>query len=147
MRHLNAGRKLNRTSAHRKALMKNLVLSLIHYGRLKTTDAKAKELRRWADRMVTLGKRGDLAARRRAYAFIGSHTAVKKLFDEIAPRFMERPGGYTRVIKYGVRRGDAAPISIIEFTGSSETAAPRKKRRKVEPREHQHGRERRAAAG
>jgi large subunit ribosomal protein L17 len=133
MRHLNAGRKLNRTSAHRKALMKNLVLSLIHYGRLKTTDAKAKELRRWADRMVTLGKRGDLAARRRAYAFIGSHTAVKKLFDEIAPRFMERPGGYTRVIKYGVRRGDAAPISIIEFTGSSETAAPRKKRRKAEP--------------
>jgi large subunit ribosomal protein L17 len=147
MRHLNAGRKLNRTSAHRKALMKNLVLSLIQYGRLKTTDAKAKELRRWADRMVTLGKRGDLAARRRAYAFIGSHTAVKKLFDEIAPRFMERPGGYTRVIKYGVRRGDAAPISIIEFTGASETATPRKKRRKAEPREHQHGRERRAAAG
>src|ERR1700730_18031278 len=92
MRHLNAGRRLNRTSAHRKALMKNLVLSLIQYGRLKTTDAKAKELRRWADRMVTLGKRGDLAARRRAYAFVGSHTAVKKLFDEIAPRFMERPG-------------------------------------------------------
>ncbi|MGH7915486.1 MAG: 50S ribosomal protein L17 [Candidatus Binataceae bacterium] len=102
MRHLNSGRKLNRTSAHRKALMRNLVLSLIQYGRLKTTDAKAKELRRWADRMVTLGKRGDLAAHRRAYAFLGSHSAVKKLFDEIAPRFKERPGGYTRVIKYGV---------------------------------------------
>ena len=115
MRHLNAGRKLNRTSAHRKALMKNLVLSLIQYGRLKTTDAKAKELRRWADRMVTLGKRGDLAARRRAYAFIGSHTAVKKLFDEIAPRFMERPGGYTRVIKMPPRHSDAAPMAIIEL--------------------------------
>ena len=91
MRHLNSGRKLNRTSAHRKALMRNLVLSLIQYGRLKTTDAKAKELRRWADRMVTLGKRGDLAAHRRAYAFLGSHSAVKKLFDDIAPRFKERP--------------------------------------------------------
>jgi large subunit ribosomal protein L17 len=145
MRHLNSGRKLNRTSAHRKALMRNLVLSLIQYGRLKTTDAKAKELRRWADRMVTLGKRGDLAAHRRAYAFLGSHSAVKKLFDDIAPRFKERPGGYTRVIKYGVRRGDAAPISVIEFTGTAETAAPRKKRRRTEPREHQHG-ERRAAA-
>ena len=115
MRHLNAGRKLNRTSAHRKALMKNLVLSLIQYGRLKTTDAKAKELRRWADRMATLGKRGDLAARRRAYAFVGSHTAVKKLFDEIAPRFMERPGGYTRVLKIGPRLGDGAPMVLVEL--------------------------------
>ncbi len=147
MRHLNAGRKLNRTSAHRKALMRNLVLSLIRYERLKTTDAKAKELRRWADRMVTLGKRGDLAARRRAYAFIGSHTAVKKLFDEIAPRFKERPGGYTRVVKFGVRRGDAAPISVIEFTDASESAAPRKKRRKAAPAERQPERRARAAAG
>ncbi len=145
MRHLNAGRKLNRTSAHRKALMRNLVLSLIRHERLRTTDAKAKELRRWADRMVTLGKRGDLAARRRAFAFIGSHTAVKKLFDEIAPRFKDRPGGYTRVVKYGARRGDAAPLSIIEFTGASEAAAPRKKRRRGETREQQRG-DRRAAA-
>jgi large subunit ribosomal protein L17 len=145
MRHLNAGRKLNRTSAHRRALMRNLVLSLIRHERLTTTDAKAKELRRWADRMVTLGKRGDLAARRRAFAFIGSHIAVKKLFDEIAPRFKDRPGGYTRVIKYGVRRGDAAPLSIIEFTGASEAAAPRKKRRRGEGKEQQRG-DRRAAA-
>ena len=115
MRHLNSGRKLNRTSAHRKALMRNLVLSLIQYGRLKTTDAKAKELRRWADRMVTLGKRGDLAAHRRAYAFLGSHGAVKKLFDEIAPRYSARAGGYTRVTKLGTRHGDAAPLSIIEL--------------------------------
>lgn len=147
MRHLKSGRKLNRTSAHRKALMRNLVLSLIRHERIKTTDAKAKELRRWADRMVTLGKRGDLAARRRAFAFIGSHTAVKKLFDEIAPRFTERPGGYTRVMKFGVRRGDAAPLSIIEFTGAAESATPRKKRRKAEPKERQRGERRAAAAG
>ena len=115
MRHLNSGRKLNRTSAHRKALMRNLVLSLIQYGRLKTTDAKAKELRRWADRMVTLGKRGDLAAHRRAYAFLGSHGAVKKLFDEIAPRFKERVGGYTRILKLGRRPGDGAEMAILEF--------------------------------
>ncbi|HZO81983.1 MAG TPA: 50S ribosomal protein L17 [Candidatus Binataceae bacterium] len=146
MRHLNSGRKLNRTSAHRKALMRNLVLSLIRHERIRTTDAKAKELRRWAERMVTLGKRADLAARRRAYAFIGSHTAVKKLFDEIAPRFKERNGGYTRIVKYGVRRGDAAPLSIIEFTGASESAAPRKKKRKPEPKQQMRG-ERRAAAG
>ncbi len=145
MRHLNSGRKLNRTSAHRKALFKNMVLALIRHERIKTTDPKAKELRRIADRMVTLGKQNDLAARRRAFAALQSRDAVKKLFDEIAPRFKERPGGYTRVIKYGVRRGDAAPISVIEFTGASETAAPRKKRRKTETREHQHG-ERRAAA-
>ncbi len=145
MRHLNSGRKLNRTSAHRKALMRNLVLSLIRHGRLKTTDAKAKELRRWADRMVTLGKRGDLAAHRRAYAFLGSHGAVKKLFDEIAPQFRERAGGYTRIVKFGVRRGDAAPISVIEFTGAAAAAPPRKKRRKTETREQQRG-ERRAAA-
>ena len=126
MRHLNQGRKLNRTSSHRKALFRNLVLSLIEHERIKTTDAKAKELRRYADRMVTLGKRGDLSARRLAFAFIQSRDAVKKLFDEIAPRFKDRAGGYTRVVKYGVRRGDAAPLSIIEFTGTSEKAATRK---------------------
>lgn len=130
MRHLNRGRKLSRTSAHRKALFRNLVLSLIKHERLKTTDAKAKELRHYADRMVTLGKRGDLAARRLAYNFMQSHDAVKKLFDEIAPRFADRAGGYTRVVKFGVRRGDAAPLSIIEFTGTSEKAAPKKPRKK-----------------
>src|SRR6202521_6151351 len=118
MRHLNQGRKLNRTSSHRKALFRNLVLSLIEHERIKTTDAKAKELRRYADRMVTLGKRGDVAARRLAFAFMQSRDAVKKLFDEIAPRFKDRAGGYTRVVKFGVRRGDAAALSIVEFTGS-----------------------------
>ncbi len=146
MRHLNQGRKLNRTSAHRKALFRNLVLSLVRYERIKTTDAKAKELRRYADRMVTLGKRGDLAARRLAYNFMQSRDAVKKLFDEIAPRFKDRAGGYTRVVKFGMRRGDAAPLSIIEFTSNenAEAKTPRKKRaaRRDEPQR----RERRAAA-
>lgn len=130
MRHLNQGRKLNRTSSHRKALFRNLVLSLIEHERIKTTDAKAKELRRYADRMVTLGKRGDLSARRLAFAFMQSRDAVKKLFDEIAPRFKDRAGGYTRVVKFGIRRGDAAPLSIIEFTGVSEAADAKKPRKK-----------------
>jgi len=147
MRHLNQGRKLNRTSAHRKALFRNLVLALIRSERIRTTDAKAKELRRFADRMVTLGKRGDLSARRRAFAFIQSRDAVKKLFDEIAPRFKERAGGYTRVIKYGFRRGDAADLSIVEFTGSSEEAKAKKPRKKAAPRKEQPEREKRAAAG
>ncbi len=149
MRHLNQGRKLNRTSAHRKALFRNMLLALIRHGRIRTTDAKAKELRRVADRMVTLGKRGDLAAKRRAFDFIRSHTVVKRLFDEIAPRFKERNGGYTRVVKFGWRRGDAAPLSIIEFTGMEEEAKAKKPRRrkKKEEHEHEHGEGRRAAAG
>jgi|SRR5579875_662756 large subunit ribosomal protein L17 len=134
MRHLNSGRKLNRTAAHRKALFRNMVLNLIRHGRILTTDAKAKELRRYADHMVTLGKRGDLAARRMAFAFMQSRDAVKKLFDEIAPQFKDRPGGYTRVVKFERRRGDAAPLSVIEFTGTSDTVQkkPRKKSAKKE---------------
>ncbi len=144
MRHLNSGRKLNRTSAHRKALFRNMFLALLRAGRIKTTDAKAKELRRVADRMVTLGKRGDLAARRRAFDFIRSHKLVKQLFDELAPRFKDRNGGYTRVVKFGLRRGDAAPLSIIEFVGSEAQAKPRKRRK--QPKETEGG-EQRAAAG
>ncbi len=145
MRHLNQGRKLNRTSAHRKALFRNLVLALIRSGRICTTDAKAKELRRFADRMVTLGKRGDLSARRRAFSFIQSRDAVKKLFDEIAPRFRDRAGGYTRVIKYGFRRGDAAELSIVEFTGAEEESKAKKPRKKA-PRKKEPEREQRATA-
>ncbi len=146
MRHLNKGRKLNRTSSHRKALFKNMVLSLIRHGRIKTTDPKAKELRRVADRMVTLGKKGDLAARRRAYDFIQSHEMVKKLFDEIAPRYKDRNGGYTRVIKFGHRRGDAAMLSIIEFTGQEETTQSKKPKKRARKQEGEQS-ERRAAAG
>ena len=131
MRHMNQGRKLNRTGAHRKALFRNLVLALIKSGRITTTDAKAKELRGFADNMVTLGKQGDLSARRLAFAFMQSRDAVKKLFDEIAPQFKERPGGYTRVIKFERRRGDAAPLSVIEFTGTSDTVAKKPKKKSV----------------
>jgi large subunit ribosomal protein L17 len=126
MRHLKAGRKLNRTSAHRKALMRNLVKALIQRGRIRTTEAKAKEMRRWAERMVTLGKTGSLHARRRAFAFLGSRQLVKVLFDEIAPRFQERAGGYTRVLKVGLRKGDSAPISLIEFTAEGGAGRGRK---------------------
>lgn len=116
MRHLKDGRKLNRTAAHRKALMRNLVKALLIREQIRTTDAKAKELRRHADRIVTLGKKGTLHARRLAYVYLGSRKLVKRLFDEVAPRFQGRAGGYTRVLKIGPRQGDAAPISLVEFT-------------------------------
>ena len=116
MRHLKTGRKLNRTTAHRRALIRNLLKALIQREQIQTTDAKAKELRRWADRIVTLGKKDTLHARRLAYAQLGSRTLVSRLFDDIAPRFENRAGGYTRIIKLGPRRGDAAPLSLIEFT-------------------------------
>ncbi len=115
MRHRKSGRKLNRTSSHRKALMRNMVTSLLDHERIETTDAKAKELRGLADRMITLGKRGDLHARRQALSVIRSKEVTAKVFDELAERFRDRPGGYTRVIKLGNRVGDAAPISIIEL--------------------------------
>ena len=135
MRHLNQGRKLNRTGSHRRALFRNLVLSLIRHGRITTTDAKAKELRRFADKMVTLGKQGDLSARRMAFAFMQSRDAVKKLFDEIAPQFKERAGGYTRIVKFERRRGDAAPLSVIEFTGTSDTVQKKVKKKKAAKKE------------
>jgi len=129
--------------------MRNMVLSLIRFGKIRTTDPKAKELRRFADRVVTLGKQGDLAARRRAFAFLQSHTAVKKLFDEIAPRFKERNGGYTRIIKWGHRRGDAALLSIIEFTGNEESAPAKKPKKRATRRDADAGasQQRAAAAG
>lgn len=130
MRHLKAGRKLNRSSSHRKALFRNLVTSLIEHEHVKTTDAKAKELRRIADRMITLAKRGSLHARRQAAAFVRTRKAVSKLFDEMATRFRDRPGGYTRVVKIGIRHGDAAPMSVIELTdrGDAAKAEAEKKR-------------------
>ena len=134
MRHLKAGRKLNRSASHRKALFRNLVTSLIEREQVRTTDAKAKELRRIADRMITLGKRGTLHARRQALAYIRSQTVVHKLFDEVATRFRERPGGYTRVVKLGHRHGDAAAMSVIELTDRGEAAraeAERKRERRV----------------
>jgi len=116
MRHQKSGRKLGRTSSHRLATMRNMVSSLIEHGRIKTTDTKAKELRIVADKMVTLGKKGDLHARRRAMRTLRGKTVAKKLFDEIAPRFADVNGGYTRIIKFGRRPGDNAMMSFIEFS-------------------------------
>lgn len=137
MRHLNAGRKLSRNSSHRHALMRNMVTSLIEHGRIRTTDAKAKELRRWADRMITLGKQQTIAARRRARAFIQTDAAVAKLFAEVAPRFANRAGGYTRIIKLGNRPGDAAPVSILELTElpAPAPAKPKKAAKQAAPAE------------
>jgi large subunit ribosomal protein L17 len=115
MRHRVAGVKLNRSPAHRRALFRNLVTALHQHEAVRTTDAKAKELKRWGDRMITLGKQGTLHARRRAAALIHGHAVVKKLFDELAPRYQTRNGGYTRVVKLGVRAGDAAPVSLVEL--------------------------------
>lgn len=108
-------RKLGRTASHRRALLRNQVTSLVLHGRIETTEAKAKAIKPLADKMVTLGKRGDLHARRQAAAFLIQPEAVKRLFDEIAPKYQDRNGGYTRIIKTGPRRGDAAPMAIIEW--------------------------------
>ncbi len=129
MRHRKAGVKLNRTSSHRKAMFRNMVTSLFKYERIQTTDAKAKELRRWADHIITLAKRGDLHARRQALSIVREKDVVHKLFAEAAERFGAMEGGYTRIVKVGRRRGDAAPISIIELVGPSD-GKPRRKRRK-----------------
>lgn len=150
MRHQKSGRKLNRSGAHRTALFRNLVTALIRQERIRTTDAKAKELRSLADRMVTLGKQGTLHARRRAFDRIRDRDAVKKLFDELAPRFRERSGGYTRILKIGRRPGDAAPVSLIEWTTLK--AAPKSEKKKPARRPAKAGAEsvpakKRAAAG
>ncbi|NLJ80474.1 MAG: 50S ribosomal protein L17 [Firmicutes bacterium] len=108
-------RKLSRTSGHRRSLLKNQVTALVLHGRIETTEAKAKSIKPLADKMVTLGKRGDLASRRQAAAFLVDPAAVQKLFDDLAPKYEERSGGYTRILKTGVRRGDAAPMAIIEW--------------------------------
>jgi large subunit ribosomal protein L17 len=115
MRHLKQGRKLGRTTAHRKALLRNLATALLEHERIITTEPKAKELRRVADKLVTLGKRGNLHARRQALQVVHSDAIVRKLFDEIAPRFAERQGGYTRILRLGYRPGDAAAMAVIEL--------------------------------
>ena len=141
MRHLNAGRKLNRSSSHRKAMLRNLVTSLLQHEHLQTTDAKAKEMRRWVDRMITLGKRNTVHARRQAAAFVRGRTIVKKLFDEIAPRFADRPGGYTRITKLGNRHGDAAPVSLIELVERTDRARSEAEKKRERRRRTQQKRE------
>jgi large subunit ribosomal protein L17 len=120
MRHRVRAGVLGRSSSHRLAMYRNLVTSLLEHERVKTTDAKAKGVRRLAERMITLGKRGDLHARRRALRVIRSRRVAAKVFDDLAERFRDRPGGYTRIVKVGNRVGDAAPMSVIELVEGAE---------------------------
>jgi large subunit ribosomal protein L17 len=115
MRHRMSGRKLNRTSAHRKAMFNNLVAALIRHEQITTTLPKAKDLKPIADKLITLGKRGNLHARRQAIAVLGDAALAAKLFDTLAPRYAKRSGGYTRVLKAGFRYGDASPMAVIEL--------------------------------
>lgn len=119
MRHKKAGLKLSRTSSHRDAMFRNMVTSLFKYDRIKTTDIKAKELKRWADNIVTLAKRGDLHARRQALAIVREKAVVDKIFNEASQRYSSNNGGYTRIIKTGFRTGDSALISTVELIGST----------------------------
>ena len=121
MNHRKTGRKLGRTSAHRKSLFRNMVTSLLEHEQIRTTDAKAKELRGVAEKIITLGKKGTLHARRNALRTVRSKDVTAKVFDELAERYKDRPGGYTRVIKLGQRPGDAAPMSIIELVDRAES--------------------------
>jgi large subunit ribosomal protein L17 len=124
MRHRRVGKKLGRDSAHRKALYSNLAGALIEHGRIKTTEAKAKAVKPFAEQMITLGKRGDLHARRLALAELRSQDVVHQLFADVAPRFADRPGGYTRIVKLGPRIGDAAEMVYLELVDFDPTATP-----------------------
>ena len=115
MRHRKSGRKLGRDAAQRRALYANLASALIEHGRIRTTEAKAKEVRPIVEEMITLGKRGDVAAHRHAVAFLRSKETTHTLFADVAPRFAERPGGYTRIVKLGPRRSDSAEMVFLEL--------------------------------
>ena len=131
MRHRKAVLKLNRTSSHRKAMFRNMVTSLFKYEKIQTTGAKAKELRRWADHLITLAKRGDLHARRQALAIVREKDVVHKLFEQAAERFGALSGGYTRIVKLGRRPGDAAPVSLVELVYSLDTKKKKTKKEKA----------------
>ena len=128
MRHARSGKKLGRDSAHRKALYSNLAGALIEHGRIKTTVTKAKAVKPLAEQMITLGRRGDLHARRQATAFLRSRDVVHKLFADVAPLFKDRPGGYTRIVKIGPRQGDAAEMAYLELVNEEYVAAQREER-------------------
>jgi len=131
MRHRKIGVKLNRTSSHKNAMFRNMVTSLFKYDRIQTTDAKAKELRRWADKIITLAKRGDLHARRRALSIVREKDVVHKLFEEASKRFGSVSGGYTRIVKIGRRPGDAAPISLVELIDAESKEKKKKSAKKT----------------
>lgn len=127
MRHQKAGRKLGRTSSHRKAMFRNMLTSLFEHEKIETTDAKAKELRKIAEKIVTLGKKGDLHSRRQVLRVISDKKIAKNLFDQVAPRYQSRNGGYTRIFKVGRRHGDNAPLSLIELIPEENVQKPKKR--------------------
>ena len=135
MRHQIAGRKLGRTKSHRFAMLRKLVTSLFEHEKLKTTDAKAKELRPLAEKLIGLGKRGDLHARRQVMAVVRKAEVVRKLFDTLSPRYKERNGGYIRIVKMGYRPGDGAPVSIVELISEGKEPKALKKHRAGRRRE------------
>jgi len=128
MRHRKAGKKLGRDSSHRKAMLRNMVTSLFRHEQLETTDAKAKQLRPVAEKMITLAKRGDLHARRQAFAYIKDKATTHRLFEDLRDRYLDRQGGYVRIIKKGNRKGDAAPVSVIQLLPPEEEKKKSKKR-------------------
>lgn len=132
MRHGVSGRKLNRTTSHRLAMFRNMVTSLLNHERIYTTVPKAKEMRRWAEWMITLGKHGDLHSRRQALSVIREKSVVYKVFEELAKRYENRHGGYTRIVKVGFRRGDASPMCMLELIteGGDKAGKKGKKSRK-----------------
>jgi large subunit ribosomal protein L17 len=135
MRHRVKGKKLRRDTAHRRALLRNLVTSFLEKERIRTSLAKAKAARPLAEKMITLAKRNTLNARRRAIRFIFREAVVKKLFSELGPRFSERPGGYTRIVKIGPRRGDGADMALLELVGTEFKKKEKKKRLKEKLKE------------
>lgn len=128
MRHLKAGRRLARTTEHRKAMLRNLVTQLLEHEQVQTTQAKAKEARQWAEKMITLAKRGDLHARRQTLRVVRTKKAMAKLFGELKDRYQDRPGGYTRIIPLGFRVGDGAPLTLLELVGRPEKLPKAKKK-------------------
>jgi large subunit ribosomal protein L17 len=132
MRHLRSGSKLGKQPAHRRAVLRNLVTNLIEHGRIHTTILRAKATRPIAEKMITLGKRDSLHARRQAASYLMTPSATQKLFSNLAPRFADRPGGYTRIIRTGWRIGDGAELAILEFIGSELKKKDKKPRRGAE---------------
>ncbi len=132
MRHLKAGRRLSRTTEHRLAMMRNLVTAVLEHERVETTRAKAKEVRLLVERMISLGKRGDLHARRQSLEIVRLPKVVGKLFGELKERYQDRPGGYTRIINTGFRAGDSAPVAVIELVGRPEKLPKKKKKAAAE---------------
>lgn len=135
MRHRKAGVKLGRTGSHRNAMFRNMVTSLLRHERIRTTDTKAKEVRRWADHVITLAKRGDLHARRQALAIVNDKAVVHKLFEKAQELFGNRAGGYTRLIKMGRRPGDAAPMTMVELIMPEKEDKKKKKKEKAAPKQ------------